>query len=60
MTGLITCSRVDASVDHLIFLNTGAEPLTGSTRMKAGTATKLTLNIITTTLFTKLGKVYKT
>ena len=26
--------------------------------MKAGTATKLTLNIITTTLFTKLGKVY--
>jgi N-acetylmuramic acid 6-phosphate etherase len=59
MTGLITCSQVESSVDHLIFLHTGAEPLTGSTRLKAGTATKITLNIITTTLFSKLGKVYK-
>jgi N-acetylmuramic acid 6-phosphate etherase len=59
MTGLITCSEVATSVDYLILLNTGAEPLTGSTRMKAGTATKITLNIITTTLFCKLGKVYK-
>ncbi|MDP7005335.1 MAG: N-acetylmuramic acid 6-phosphate etherase [Phycisphaerales bacterium] len=58
MTAFLTCSDVTPEVDHLIQLKTGAEPLTGSTRLKAGTATKLTLNIITTTLFTKLGKVY--
>ncbi len=58
MTGFLTCSSSDVVVDHLICLETGPEPLTGSTRLKAGTATKLTLNIITTTLFTKLGKVY--
>ena len=58
MTAFLTCSDVSPEVDHLIQLKTGAEPLTGSTRLKAGTATKLTLNIITTTLFTKLGKVY--
>ncbi|MBC8310591.1 MAG: N-acetylmuramic acid 6-phosphate etherase [Planctomycetes bacterium] len=57
-TAFLTCSDVSPEVDHLIQLETGAEPLTGSTRLKAGTATKLTLNIITTTLFTKLGKVY--
>lgn len=58
MTGFLTCSEVTLDVDHLVYLNSGPEPLTGSTRLKAGTATKLTLNIITTTLFTKLGKVY--
>ena len=57
-TCFLTCSEIAPKVDHLISLQTGAEPLTGSTRLKAGTATKLTLNIITTTLFTKLGKVY--
>jgi N-acetylmuramic acid 6-phosphate etherase len=44
--------------DHLILLDTGPELLTGSTRLKAGSATKLALNIITTALFTRLGKVY--
>lgn len=58
LTCFLTCSNSAPEVDHLISLPTGAEPLTGSTRLKAGTATKLTLNIITTTLFTKLGKVY--
>ena len=58
MTGFLTCSCIPTCADHMLFLETGAEPLTGSTRMKAGTATKITLNIITTTLFTKLGKVY--
>ncbi len=58
LTCFLTCSEIAPAVDHLIALQTGAEPLTGSTRLKAGTATKLTLNIITTTLFTKLGKVY--
>ena len=58
MTGFLTCSMVPSCADHMIVLKTGPEPLTGSTRLKAGTATKLTLNIITTTLFIQLGKVY--
>jgi len=61
MTGLLTCANVSLpadSIDHHIVLNTGPELLTGSTRLKAGTATKLALNIITTTTFIKLGKVY--
>ena len=37
---------------------TGPEVITGSTRLKAGTATKLVLNMITTTTMIKLGKVY--
>jgi N-acetylmuramic acid 6-phosphate etherase len=60
MTTLITCAPMTtpAGCDHLIVLDTGPEILTGSTRLKAGSATKLALNIITTTTFTKLGKVY--
>ncbi len=72
MTGLLTCAlpsfrsltsdlgplTSSPLVDHLIVLDTGAELLTGSTRLKAGTATKVALNIITTTLFIQLGKVY--
>lgn len=38
---------------------TGAEPITGSTRMKSGTAQKLILNMITTASMVKLGKVYE-
>jgi len=59
-TGLITCAqRVrPAACDHLIVLDTGPELLTGSTRLKAGTATKLALNIISTVVFVKLGKTY--
>lgn len=38
---------------------TGAEPITGSTRMKSGTAQKLILNMITTTAMVKIGKVYE-
>ena len=37
---------------------TGAEVVTGSTRMKAGTATKMVLNMLTTGAMIKLGKVY--
>jgi N-acetylmuramic acid 6-phosphate etherase len=36
----------------------GPEVLTGSTRLKAGTATKLALNTLTTAAFARLGKVY--
>jgi N-acetylmuramic acid 6-phosphate etherase len=41
-----------------IRLLTGPELLTGSTRLKAGTATKMALNILSTSVMVKLGKVY--
>ena len=61
VTGLITCARVDppAGCDHMIVLETGPEVVTGSTRMKAGTATKLALNTISTTLMIRSGRVYR-
>ncbi|WAC19279.1 N-acetylmuramic acid 6-phosphate etherase [Luteolibacter sp. SL250] len=43
--------------DRLILVNTGPEPLTGSTRMKAGTATKVFLNTLTTLAMVRTGKV---
>jgi N-acetylmuramic acid 6-phosphate etherase len=46
-------------VDLLILAQTGPELVAGSTRLKAGTATKLILNAITTTAFISLGKVYR-
>ena len=45
-------------VDIEITPVTGAEVITGSTRMKAGTATKMVLNMMTTGAMIKLGKVY--
>jgi len=60
-TALLSCVPVNPTppgCDHLIVLGTGPELLTGSTRMKAGSATKLALNTITTTAFVRLGKVY--
>jgi len=45
-------------VDMIIRAITGPEVVTGSTRMKAGTATKLILNMISTATMIKLGKVY--
>ena len=61
VTGLLCCSPVEPPphCDHLIVLLTGAEVLTGSTRMKAGTATKLALNTISTTLMIRSGRVYQ-
>lgn len=59
-TGCITCNP-DAPVSHVsdypIEVVVGPEFVTGSTRMKAGTAQKLTLNMITTSVMVKLGKV---
>ena len=46
-------------VDVLIVVDTGPEPISGSTRMKAGTAQKLVLNTFSTTLMIRLGKVYR-
>jgi N-acetylmuramic acid 6-phosphate etherase len=45
--------------DHPIFLDTGSEPIAGSTRLKAGTAQKVALNTLSTLLMTLLGKVYQ-
>lgn len=59
-TGLITCDRhASAAVDHRIVLDTGPEILTGSTRLKAATATKMVLNVISTTLMIRAGRVYQ-
>ncbi len=61
LTGLLTCSPIarPPAADHLIVIDTGPEVLTGSTRMKAGTATKLALNAISTTLMVRSGRVYE-
>lgn len=61
--GAISCNR-DTAVfdlideDHRIFVPVGPEIITGSTRMKAGTAQKLVLNMITTTAMIRIGKVF--
>jgi N-acetylmuramic acid 6-phosphate etherase len=59
-TILLTCNparRQDVVVDLAIDLSVGPEILTGSTRLKAGTATKVALNIISTGAMVLLGKV---
>lgn len=61
-TGSIACNK-DAKVskvaDFPIEVEVGAEVLTGSTRLKAGTATKMVLNMITTASMVLVGKTYK-
>ncbi len=59
-TGLLICNEMEKPkfIDHLIKVIVGPEVVTGSTRMKAGTATKLVLNMITTTAMIKLNKTY--
>ncbi|MEO8032543.1 MAG: N-acetylmuramic acid 6-phosphate etherase [Gemmatimonadota bacterium] len=61
-TIFLSCSEPPAlmrdTCDICITLLVGPEVVTGSTRMKAGTATKLALNTITTGAMVKLGKVY--
>lgn len=51
-------AKIFSYCDQQILLDTGAEVLSGSTRLKAGTAQKITLNMISTGLMIKLGKVY--
>ena len=51
-------STLEAAADAAIVLSTGAEPLAGSTRMKAGTAQKIALNTISTAVMVRLGHVY--
>lgn len=50
--------ELNAYVDHFITPIVGPEIITGSTRLKAGTATKLILNMLTTVSMVKIGKVY--
>ena len=61
-TGLILCTPPDEALrarhDVVIAPLTGPEVVTGSTRMKAGTATKMILNTITTAAMVRLGKVH--
>lgn len=59
-TGCIVCNKgsiIAAEADYPIELATGPEFVTGSTRMKAGTAQKMALNMISTTAMIQLGKV---
>lgn len=60
LTGAIVCnagSAVAAEAEHAIEVLVGPEFLTGSTRMKAGTAQKLVLNMISTCTMIQLGRV---
>jgi N-acetylmuramic acid 6-phosphate etherase len=58
-TILVTCNPLAReTVDVRIVLPTGPEVLTGSTRLKAGTACKMALNMLTTGAMIQLGKVY--
>ncbi|MFA5641568.1 MAG: N-acetylmuramic acid 6-phosphate etherase [Bacteroidales bacterium] len=60
LTGCVTCnpdSPLSKEVEFPIEAVVGPEFVTGSTRMKAGTAQKLVLNMITTTTMIKLGRV---
>lgn len=67
LTAMIACTSIGAEltsagggfIDHPIELRTGPEVVTGSTRMKAGTATKLVLNTISTTLMVREGRVFE-
>jgi N-acetylmuramic acid 6-phosphate etherase len=53
-----TDSTLGAAADHRIEVVVGPELLTGSTRLKAGTAQKLVLNMISTITMIRLGKTY--
>jgi N-acetylmuramic acid 6-phosphate etherase len=63
-TVFVTCGRPEpaaggaAIADVVIALETGPEVIAGSTRLKAGTATKITLNALSTTAMVLLGKTY--
>ena len=60
ITAMICCNNIKShdSIKHLIPIIVGPEIISGSTRLKAGTATKMVLNMISTTTMIKLNKVY--
>lgn len=61
-TGFLSCTpppeRMEKVADVLVTPLVGPEVIAGSTRMKAGTATKLVLNTLTTAAMVRLGKTY--
>jgi len=62
VTGAISCNANSKTFDiarHKLYANVGPEVVTGSTRMKSGTAQKLILNMLTTAAMIRMGKVYK-
>jgi N-acetylmuramic acid 6-phosphate etherase len=62
VTGAISCNASSKTFDyarHKLYANVGPEIVTGSTRMKSGTAQKLILNMLTTAAMIRIGKVYK-
>jgi anhydro-N-acetylmuramic acid kinase len=61
VTALITCNQLQErknAIEHVIYLPSGPEIIAGSTRLKAGTATKLVLNMLSTLTMVTLGKVH--
>ena len=59
--GALSCNRQSLTFEHAdykIFIDVGSEIVSGSTRLKSGTAQKLVLNMISTASMIKLGKVY--
>jgi N-acetylmuramic acid 6-phosphate etherase len=61
-TALVCCSislEARRATDLILLAETGAELVAGSTRLKAGTATKLVLNAVSTAAFVSLGAVYR-
>ena len=50
---------IACEADRGIFLNTGAEPIAGSTRMNAGTAQRISLNLLSTLVMIRLGRIYR-
>ena len=62
VTGAISCNANSQTFEyarHKLYVNVGPKVVTGSTRMKSGTAQKLVLNMLTTASMIRLGKVYK-
>jgi N-acetylmuramic acid 6-phosphate etherase len=57
-TAFVTCGEPAVEVDVAVRLATGPEVIAGSTRMKAGTATKLVLNMVSTGAMVRTGRVY--
>ena len=62
VTGAISCNANSKTFDyarHRLCVGVGPEVVTGSTRMKSGTAQKLVLNMLSTASMIRIGKVYK-
>ena len=52
-------SKLLAATEHPVLIETGAEVIAGSTRLKAGTAQKVALNLFSTAVMAQLGHVYR-